>query len=267
MLRFPKIKLLFDTFSGFDTKDIFIITLIITIFSIVKSLVNFIHAKRYPVEPSILGKILQFTSLTIIVSAKVVLISTALLNAVYLHLFLHMANIVIIYLLYIRVYDDKEDLFNYMTLINLFPTFYSPPSEKNSFREIVMGQRRKPKRFRIVEKLISPMILYAITFGIYCVTGLILRETMFNYNIKLETREVEGFDYFKKYVIEFPVLEIMGFYAAAVFMHIAISSIYYRVGHPWKILIWSDRSESINLENVIPKEEEDEETMKRTEDR
>ena len=252
MLRFPRIKILFDSYFGIEIQNIFMVTLAITIYSIVKSLMNFLHARRFPVEPGFSGKILQFLSLTIIITSKVLLISMALLNAVYLHLFLHIVSINVAYLLYIRIYGSEAKLFNYMVIISLLPTFYSPPSAANAARN--RNSEENNKRFKIIEKITSPILLHMVVFGVYSVVALILRETTFFYNIKLAS-VTDKDDYYRKFVVNFPIWDIMGFYAAAVAMHLATSALYYRFGHPWKVLLWGDRTLSSAADDGVNTEE------------
>ena len=110
------------------------------------------------------------------------------------------------------------------------------------------------RTFRVIEKIASPIMSNFLLFGVYYAIGMILRETVFFYNIKLPPG-IEGDDYFKQYLLKYPFLEIFGFYATAVGLHVIASVIYYRWGHPWKVIIWGDRSLSTSNENVTNGEE------------
>ena len=238
-----------------------IITWIISVISIVRSIVSALHSHRYPVEPGILGKIIQFLAVTIIVVIRIFLISLTLLNAVYLHAFLHCFNITIAYLYCKFSNEHISHLYDHVPLIMIIPTFYSTSNIRNDRRHENEEAQTYLKLIR--EKFVAPIILYLMTFGVYCSIGAVLRETTFPYNIRPKDNDdvendipIFSKDDFQNYVINIPYLTFFATYLVAIALHLLFSLIYYRIGHPWKVILWGDkRPKNNNKENVQDHEE------------
>ena len=262
MQKFSRIRILFDSFFGIPFEIILIVTSAITILAMVRSIMRVIHVRRYPIGPGFCGSILQFLAILVIVLAKITLISVSLLNAMYFHIFLHGFNVLMAYVYCKFQYKSTPDLFDHMVIISTIPTFYSPPKPKTRSLEAEISAETT-KRFKFCEKIISPIFLYLMTFAIYWIIGSILRVTTFFYNIKIddygykkmdklvntsiaamngnkywENESLFGENSFKEYIYEFPSLIIFGVYVLAVGVHIILSVLYYRLGHPWKFIIW-----------------------------
>ena len=100
MKRFKRIRLLFSSYFGISIETIFVVTWLLTMFSITNTVYGYIHSKRWPITPGLLGTIIQLLAIGCLVTSKLVLISITLLNAVYLHIFLYGFNMLLIFLYY-----------------------------------------------------------------------------------------------------------------------------------------------------------------------
>ena len=113
------------------------------------------------------------------------------------------------------------------------------------------------------EKFLSPLFLYLITFVVYCSIGAILRQTTFPYNIKLkDDKDIENDvpildkSTFQSYIIDFPYLEVFGIYTGAIALHLLLSLVYYRIGHPWKVILWGEKTAGNQVKETTTKAEE-----------
>lgn len=264
MQNFNRIKLLFESSAKVEIsiQKFLIITWTISVISIVKSIFARLHSHRYPIEPGIIGKILQHLSIAIIELARLILISVSLLNAMYLHVFLYAFNLMIAYFFCKFSYRDISNLYEHVPFIILIPTFYSSTDMRKRKNDVHNTTIRKYSNL-ILEKFVSPLSLYMITFVVYCSIGAILRQTTFPYNIKLkDDKDIQNDlpildkSAFQNYIIDFPYLEVFGIYTGAIALHLLLSLVYYRIGHPWKVILWGGKATGNHVKETTNKLEE-----------
>ena len=266
MKRFKRIKLLFNSFFGISIETIFVVAWLMTLLSITKSVYGYLHSKRWPICPGCLGIICQLFSIAFLVLSKLVFISITLLNAVYLHPFLYMVNMLFI-VLYNKLFSgNMEEYFQHTLVTGIAPAYYKS-SKKDSKSKIIRSCSTILQKYGI---MINSVILHLITLMIYSAMGAILRITVFHYNIKKTynnndtinedhtndnmklngvERNQEKKSYLDQILFEqplhnFPIQFVVGYIICIVF-YVLLSAIYYRVFHPWKIIICEKYNEHI----------------------
>ena len=270
MKHFKRIKLLFSSYFDISIETIFALSWLMTILSITKSVYGYLHAKRWPIVPGLLGSIVQHLAIAFLVLSKLHLISTTLLNAVYLHPFLYMMNLFLIFSYNKLLFGSTGDYFQHILVIGISPAFYNP-SKIASNSDIVRFCSKILQKYGIV---INAAILHLITLITYCTMGAILRNTMFHYNIKTtygitndtikdntngtmrlsgDERNQEMQRYVDKIMFEKPLhsfpVEFVVVYIICILIYILLSVIYYRAFHPWKIII-SEKKASAHLQEA-----------------
>ena len=264
MRRFKRIRLLFSSYLGISIETIFLVTWVLTMFSIANSVYGYLHSKRWPISPGFLGTIVQLLAIGGLVASKLLLIAITLLNAVYLHIFLYGFNMLIIFLYYKLFSGNMETYFEHTLVTGIAPAFYKS-AQKASKSRIIRWCSTILHNYGIV---INSVILHLITFLIYSSMGAILRNTMFHYNIKKNSgnnddtmehdnngvtkqtgneanQETQGYldqIVFEQPLHNFPVFYVV-VYMVCILSYALLSGLYYGVFHPWKMIM--DKKNSV----------------------
>lgn len=127
-----------------------------------KSICIYIHARRYPVDPGILGKILLFMAITILEVSKIFLITSTLLYDIYLHPFVYALQFSCVYTYlncsYGSFWKIGEDAYKMM----LIPTFYTLSLPRKASRTTSTFIQNKV--YPAFEKVVGPMLLQILGF-------------------------------------------------------------------------------------------------------
>ena len=222
-----RLEILFDGTFGIDLQTILIISWILLAVSIIRSYIHYIHRHRYPISPGILGTVLQTTSTACLVVPKLVLISTALLNSMYVHPVLCMVDILLIHL------AQKYWLGKHIKILDSATMSISPAY----FKQHESNDVNEPEK--LSQKLFSgsiTLILHLVSLVLYRTAAWFLQRMVFFYNI-LETDE----DSFIKDIalqqnlITENWLIIVGIYTGCAGLHFLVNYLYYAKGHPWSM--------------------------------
>jgi len=258
MKRFKRIKLLFTSYVGISIETVFVVSWLMTLFSIANSVYGYLHSKRWPISPAFFGILFQIFAIAFLVLSKPVLIAITLLNAVYLHPFLYIANMFFIFL-YPKLFSGEIEIdFHHTMVTGIAPAFYK--SSKKASKSTII--RRCSKILQKYGIIINSVILHLIPLMIYSAMGAILRITTFQYNIKetyedidnhtnntaksngIETNEdiPSNLEYILFYqpLHNFPIYFVVG-YIICIGMYVVFTAIYYRAFHPWKNIIWDTK--------------------------
>ena len=188
MKRFRRISLLFTAYFGIPIDLVVGVSSLATILSITKSVYRYIHSKRWPITPNIMGASLQVIATLVLVVSKLFLISAILLNAYYLHPLAYGFNLLLI-VMYIRnVSNSEETYYHEFLLTAIAPVFYESSktfSESKFLRKYLLLAQKHGT-------IINTVVLQSVTLIIYSAIGAVLRNTMFNFNIDEDYRIKEG---------------------------------------------------------------------------
>ena len=225
--QFKRLELLFDTTFGINLNTILILTWILLVLSIIRSYISYTHRHRYPISPGILGTILQTTSTACLIVPKLVLISTALLNSMFLHPLICMADILVIHIIqryflgnHIKVFDS--------IMMSIAPAYF----KQHESTDVNEPEKLSQKVFRGFITL----ILQLVSLGLYLSSGWLMQSTVFLYNIQVSDEESFVKDIaLKKSLITYYWLIIIGIYTGCAVLHCFINYLYYAIGHPWSM--------------------------------
>ena len=260
MQHFKRLTLLFDKSFGISTEVFFTANLIIALFSITKSVVTYLNAKRYPVRPNIFGTTIFTLAVGMLVVSKFAIVSMNLLNAFYLYPITHMLNIFLFFLYSLLVCGKTSISFHTFLVMPIVPAFFksSKTRSQNPILEMYVKLLKK------CGPILNTVVLHLITFSLYSVVGVILRNTLFHYNIKLGFEDNEE-DYiddvfinkrngyfpfhdtktFTRYLFKSPLqhypVGIAFCYQICILFYIFGCIIYYRFFHPWRQIILAKR--------------------------
>ena len=158
MLDFKRLELLSDESLGMNLQVFIFVTWIIQALIMIYNYQRCMHRKRYPVVPGIVGTVLKAASIGCLLIPKMVLASTTLLNAIYLHPFLYLSNTCVSTYL-IRSLLRKDIGFD-IILISTAPVHI----QMEDRRKNMQGNENAVKRMvtRLFPLLIqtSPLLLY-----------------------------------------------------------------------------------------------------------
>ena len=265
MKRFKRISLLFNSFFGVTIETISVVTWLVTMFIMTKSVRGYLHSKRWPIGPNCFGMIVQFLAISVLLLPKLLLISLTLLNAFYLYPFTHAFNLLLI-LLYNKLFCwNNEKYVHYILVAGIAPAFYKS-SKTYSKSNLIRSCLRILQKYGIV---INAVVLQFITLMIYSTIGAILRHAMFHFNIRKTyginnniiedhtndtmPQNVDGMNQnlqgyldiilFDQPLHNFPI-HVIVIYIVCIVIYVLLTVIYYRVFHPWKIIIWQNKSKS-----------------------
>ena len=246
MNQFSRIKLLFeDSFYGIPLDFIMITTICLTIFSMVMSIKRYRDRKRFPNTSGIKGTIIQFVAIAALLVPKLLVISLALLNMVYLHPILYFLNTLIVILVNRQMFGDNISYIDAMATA-LTPAFYKAPAREEIGRDETEGENIMSRLWRKAKRLRSFLVTsihHCVTFLIYFVIGYILRRVSFPTSIVLSEENSGGI--FGEYLLNEQTLVkeffsqywliVFSIFAAGYILHLIFTQLYYLIGHPWSI--------------------------------
>ena len=260
MQHFKRLTLLFDKSFGISTEVFFTANLVIALFSITKSIVTYLNAKRYPVRPNIFGTIIFTLAVGMLVVSKFAIVSMNLLNAFYLYPLTHVLNIFLFVLYTFLVCGKIRSSFYTCLVMPIVPAFFK--SSKTRSQNLILEMYLK--LLKRCGPILNTVVLHLITFSLYSVVGVILRNALFHLNIKIgfEDNEEDYIDEvfinkqngyfpfhdtktFTRYLFKSPLqhypVGIAFCYQICILFYIFGCIIYYRFFHPWRQIILAKR--------------------------
>ena len=248
MQYFKRLSLLFDKSFGISTEVFFMVNLAITLLSIAKSIVGYLNAKRHPVRPNMFGTIIVLLAVGMLVISKLALVSITLLNAFYLYPFTHGMNIFLFWLYTKMVCGKIRNSFHMAMVMPIAPAFFK--SSKTRSQNMILQLY-----VRVLSKcgpILNTIVLHTITFSMYSVIAVILRSSLFHFNINMGIADIEAdtvstnmesYDArtLARYMFQSPLQQfpsgIAFSYQMCIILYVLFSTVYYKFFHPWKQLI------------------------------
>ena len=228
MQDFKRLELLSDSSLGIELWLFLLVTWILQALSMIRNYQRCLHSKRYPITPGIVGKTIQAASIGCLIIPNMAIASATLLNAIYLHPFVYLSNAALIIFL-------KRSLFQKETGFGII-LFTAAPVYRQLF-DVNEDKKGTESYFSQIDAKLAPLLMQAVTLGVYLFTGLILRQTTFFFN--LHTSKAS---FLKDITSNSEVLPtnwriLVAIYAGCFIMYTVLTSLYYYIGHPTKYLL------------------------------
>ena len=241
--QFSRIQLLFDSFFGLPLNAIMITSWLITGVSMAKSIKSYRDRKRHPNNSGFAGTIMHLISILLLLLPKLALISTTLLNLVYLHPILYITNVFVIIMMDRGLFGNNITSFDAIVSA-VCPAYYKIPENEENKENV----SKRPKNQKCIKRFGNSFITvihHATTFVIYFFMGYILRRTFFLFTIhpeKITDDEIQGAQFLEGVALQQEMftdywLFIIATFSACYVVHVIFVQIYYLKGHPWKIAI------------------------------
>ena len=255
MRRFKRIELLFTSFLADRLDLVFIFTSVLSFNAIVNSVHNYIHTRKWPVIPTIPQRMVQSIAIGLMSISKVLIISVMILNASYLYPFIYCTTMICYHLYKIAVSSHHLSVMDYI-MIGITPVEFKTRAKNVKNNKFLTSLSKSLQKFGTIP---NSIILHMITLLVYSIIGVILRKTMFHYNIKetyyeeMNNSEIGNNTYYTErgnlYSEEnvssiqerffgtlhnFPMAYVIG-YLICTILFAAFTKLFNRVYCPWKI--------------------------------
>lgn len=226
---FKRLGLLFDQTLGLDLRLIIGFTWVIQLLSIIRAYQRVIHRKRFPMAPGLVGTFLQTIATGCLLAPKLMVVSMALLNTVYIYPLVHLA-IMFLNLIIIRNVLKKQPTMFDVLAISTAPVYCKLEDRNPGGDNASLSQ----PCYRSATAL-----MHLLTLIVYFVVGWIFRQTVFLYNLPLTTGNHDDSSSFLRKILTkerlFPsswIFIISIYIGSLVVYHVAIG-MYYSTSHPW----------------------------------
>jgi hypothetical protein len=228
MGQFKRLEILFDSKLGIPLQTFLIITWIIPVFTIIKSSLRYIHRKRYPITPGLLGYAIQATSVACLVAPKLICISFALLNSVPLHPLFFSVDLVFIMIVHKCMLNEDIKWFDGIMML-IAPTYFKHHQDSEDD-----CPEHLPKR---TLRGVVAWIIHGFSLLLCLLFGWGLRTTLFYFNIDKDI--VKG-----QFVEDFALeqgfftngwLILISIYCGCSVIAYLLNFLYFMIGHPWKM--------------------------------
>jgi hypothetical protein len=230
-LYYKRLELLSNTVFHIDFKIVFILTWCVQVLSMILNLKRALHRKRYPVTPGIAGMIMQTISIAGLLVPKLILVSLALVNMVYIYPLMALAHASVTLSLH-------HILGNKIGFIDLIMSLVAPTYHQ---LDIDVSQENVHKKCRSFGNGIAALLLQLITLAAYFFTNWILRQTVFFYTIKIPNGNGEKHHPFLENITAIsPLLPndwlyMILMYIGGIAVHYLANIAYYQLFHPWSM--------------------------------
>ena len=233
MQDYKRLEILSETAFAIDLYLYMVLTWTIQIICMARSCVRGIHRNRYPIGPGIAGTLLQGVSIILLLVPKLIIISVSLLNAIYWHPILIVANLAFSSFMLGGIVRNKVGIFD--LIICLFAPAYHKLKEDEEIKNF------KDKKLKDIKNWLSTISIHVFSIALYFSIGWILRKDVFIYKFNGLEHNFSNQNSFLKDVTSktemFPfwwqILIIA--YIGCFVLYNAFVLLYYQMCHPWKI--------------------------------
>jgi len=241
--NFKRITTIFESSLGISLEIFLILNWCLNIFGFIRSLINYNQHRKFPVEPGINGKLLQFLGFGVLTLFKIVLITISVSNAPYIHLIGYIMQVVIVWQCNSLLYH-KESGLRTLFSVSMISAFFKPPDSESEKRLKLFGQ------YDPHGGIVNTIFLELISFILYCIIGLVLRNGMILNLISRVNNDEYGNDVihaaFNILIVEFNLPIVLLLLILLLVIYPAITLAYHRFGHPYKMKYDSTQNDTLN---------------------
>ena len=247
MQEFPRLKILFSSTFGIELNVIIGITWTISVLGIIKSWMRCSHRKRFPVEPAIVGSLLQTIAIGCLLVPKLIVISISLLNTLWIYPLIQVFNICVVQFIHKGLLRNELTTMDVL-LHSVAPAYYHlPKNDQGDESEAITSKLRKFSLTFVVH-IIGLMLCFVI-----CWT---LRHTVFFFNIKLDQSH-GTFNNSASFLNDIAINQstfpfhwqiVTYVYIGFLLLYYLFSILYYKYGHPHWTWEWTAN------ENIVVKQ-------------
>jgi hypothetical protein len=243
MKQFSRIRILFDSFFGIGIEVLIIGCIMTTMIAIIRSIKRYRDKDRFPNTSGLFGTVIQLLSISCLLVPKMVIITLALLNLIYIHALLYFVNVLLVIFVYRLFYHTN------ITIIEALVTATCPAYCKPAkFTDNETGEDVPQTLRRRIGPSMVTALNHLLTISIFIIMGCVFRRTTFQYTIKpekdfsqpglLDNQTLSQPQFFEDVALTNHMftahwLWILLSCLAAYLAHILLVLVYYSKGHPW----------------------------------
>ena len=237
---FPRISILFSESFGMDIRLVFAINWAFTIFSITKSVISYRNAKRYPMAPGIVGKVVQPLSVASLVTFKVLFVSIATSNAPYFHIIGHVIKISISCLIVKAFGNSLLNFFNVVISTSNCAAFFTHEEIAETLVSKKSQKRLQGKGGNFMIILLLEGASYLIYGSLGCLIRYLQQINLINSsNIPIRSYDEDPIQYIlRSLLVHFELRWILFLLASSFWIFAVFYYFYYQNGHPKKSAIY-----------------------------
>ena len=203
----------------------------ITMFSLVKSIIHLKDSRRYPVTPGIVGQMIQILVVTILAVSRLLFIAVCIRNSPYIHPLGAILQFALMYKFNKFVFGKPLPV--HLTILSsLLPCFLKPPRIQPNDSKIV-------KHLKGHGGILLTVIYETMTVSIFSILGYIVRIPGVANDIVIpeNLERPKRIWLFERYMQQFKLAEILGFWSICMVIHGVCLWCYYYYGHPYKVVL------------------------------
>jgi hypothetical protein len=230
--NYSRIQVLFNGILPGYYWTLLVFNWLLSAWGIVHSIIKYKDSRRYPVSPGILGQFLQIVVVATLVVGRIIFVTLCLNNIPQLHPVGVILQLLCIYL-FNRFVLKRPASIKTVILPSLSPAFYKP---------------EKIKSFKNYGGILIAIFYEVLTIFIFSVMKYVILAV---YNSPETIEDTSGKPSMSKYVLKIvfqryvkdcSIGEMIGFWMSLVLIHALFLWVYYKNGHPYKVVLGGKRN-------------------------